>query len=161
MPSREVRSAGRVNCWSPWRAKPKGRPDEGVEQDQGRIRIAGRLHARRRSWTPHKQAGRAAKPQSRVELEKEPGDDDDEDEFVEKEIARLLKEAKYVVEGYYGVDAITHCCLETHGCTLAVGRGQAEGLPLHAERVADGRRDRQGLKNAPEKMEHSAPTTSM
>jgi xanthine dehydrogenase YagR molybdenum-binding subunit len=49
---------------------------------------------------------------------KEPGDDDDEDEFVAKEIERLLKEAAYTVEGYYGIDAITHCCLEPHGSTV-------------------------------------------
>lgn len=49
---------------------------------------------------------------------KEPGDDDDEDEFVAKEIERLLKESAYTVEGYYGIDAITHCCLEPHGSTV-------------------------------------------
>jgi xanthine dehydrogenase YagR molybdenum-binding subunit len=49
---------------------------------------------------------------------KEPGDNDDEDEFVAKEIERLLKEAAYTVEGYYGIDAITHCCLEPHGSTV-------------------------------------------
>lgn len=63
-------------------------------------------------------AGRTGKGGGKTELEREPGDDDDEDEFVEKEIARLLKEAKYVVEGYYGIDAITHCCLEPHGSTV-------------------------------------------
>ncbi|MGE3780464.1 MAG: xanthine dehydrogenase family protein molybdopterin-binding subunit, partial [Pirellulaceae bacterium] len=46
------------------------------------------------------------------------GDDDDEDEFVEKELQRLFKESKYVVDGFYGIDAITHCCLEPHGCTV-------------------------------------------
>ena len=56
--------------------------------------------------------------------EKEPGDDDDEDEFVEKEIQRLLKESKYVVEGQYGVDAITHCCFETHGSTAECKDGK-------------------------------------
>ncbi len=49
---------------------------------------------------------------------KEPGDDDDEDEFVAKEIERLLKASAYTVEGYYGIDAITHCCLEPHGSTV-------------------------------------------
>ncbi len=64
------------------------------------------------------QAGRTGKGGGKTELEREPGDSDDEDEFVEKEIARLLKESKYVVEGYYGIDAITHCCLEPHGATV-------------------------------------------
>ncbi|MFM7845012.1 MAG: xanthine dehydrogenase family protein molybdopterin-binding subunit, partial [Planctomycetota bacterium] len=45
-------------------------------------------------------------------------DDDDEDEFIEKEIARLFKESAFVVEGYYGADVITHCCLEPHGATV-------------------------------------------
>ena len=48
----------------------------------------------------------------------EPGDDDDEEEFEQAEIERLFAESKHVVEGYYGIDAITHCCLEPHGTTL-------------------------------------------
>ena len=63
-------------------------------------------------------AGRTGKGGGKTELEREPGDDDDEDEFVELEIARLFKESKHVVEGYYGIDAITHCCLEPHGSTV-------------------------------------------
>src|SRR5581483_8006810 len=47
----------------------------------------------------------------------EPCDDDDEDEFAEKEIARLLKESAVVVDGYYGIEPITHMCLEPHGST--------------------------------------------
>lgn len=65
-----------------------------------------------------KKAGRTVKGGGKAVTVKEPGDDDDEDEFVAKEIARLLKESAYVVEGYYGIDAITHCCLEPHGSTL-------------------------------------------
>lgn len=65
-----------------------------------------------------KKAGRTGKGGGKTELEREPGDDDDEDEFIEKEIARLFKESKHVVEGYYGIDAITHCCLEPHGSTV-------------------------------------------
>lgn len=63
-------------------------------------------------------AGRTSKGGGKVQTEKEPGDDDDEEEFIEKEIDRLFKESKFVVEGYYGVDAITHCCLEPHGSTV-------------------------------------------
>ncbi len=63
-------------------------------------------------------AERTAKAGGKTELENEPGDDDDEDEFIEAEIDRLFKESKYVVEGYYGIDAITHCCLEPHGSTV-------------------------------------------
>lgn len=63
-------------------------------------------------------AGRTAKAGGKVVTAREPGDNDDEDEFVEAEIARLLKESKYVVEGHYGIDAITHCCLEPHGSTV-------------------------------------------
>ena len=65
-----------------------------------------------------KKAGRTAKGGGKAVTEREPGDDDDEDEFVDQEIARLLKEADHVVEGYYGIDAITHCCLEPHGSTV-------------------------------------------
>lgn len=65
-----------------------------------------------------KAKGRTAKAGGKAVTQKEPGDDDDEDEFVEAEIARLLKESKHVVEGYYGINAITHCCLETHGSTV-------------------------------------------
>jgi xanthine dehydrogenase YagR molybdenum-binding subunit len=63
-------------------------------------------------------AGRTSKAGDKVQIEREPGDDDDEDEFIDEEIARLLKESKHVVEGEYGIDAITHCCLEPHGSTV-------------------------------------------
>ena len=63
-------------------------------------------------------AGRTSKAGGKTQTEKEPGDNEDEDEFIEKEIARLFKEAKHVVEGHYGIDAITHCCLEPHGSTV-------------------------------------------
>ena len=63
-------------------------------------------------------AGRTGRGGGKVVTEREPGDDDDEDEFVEKEIERLLKESAHTVEGYYGIDAITHCCLEPHGSTV-------------------------------------------
>ena len=63
-------------------------------------------------------AGRTKRAGGKVELVNEPGDDEDEEEFEEKEINRLLAESKYVVEGFYGIDAITHCCLEPHGSTL-------------------------------------------
>lgn len=63
------------------------------------------------------QAGRARRAGGRAVTEREPGPNEDEDEFVNKEIERLLKESRYVVEGYYGINAITHCCLEPHGAT--------------------------------------------
>jgi xanthine dehydrogenase YagR molybdenum-binding subunit len=63
-------------------------------------------------------AGRTSKGGGKVTLEKEPPAGADEDAFATAEIERLLKESKYVVEGYYGVDVITHCCLEPHGSTV-------------------------------------------
>ena len=45
----------------------------------------------------------------------EPGDDEDEVEWEEKTIQRLFDQSKYVVQGNYGIDVITHCCLEPHG----------------------------------------------
>lgn len=48
----------------------------------------------------------------------EPGDDDDEEEWEEEQLQKLFAAAEYVVEGEYGIDAITHCCLEPHGATL-------------------------------------------
>ncbi|WP_254507778.1 xanthine dehydrogenase family protein molybdopterin-binding subunit [Anatilimnocola floriformis] len=65
-----------------------------------------------------KAAKRTIKGGGKAVTVKEPGDDDDEDEFVTKEIERLLKEAAYTVDGYYGIDAITHSCLEPHGSTV-------------------------------------------
>jgi xanthine dehydrogenase YagR molybdenum-binding subunit len=65
-----------------------------------------------------KAAGRTVKGGGKSLTQKEPGDDDDEDEFVAKEIDRLLKESAHTVEGYYGIDAIAHCCLEPHGSTV-------------------------------------------
>lgn len=48
----------------------------------------------------------------------EPGDDEDEEEWEEKQIQKLFDQSKYVIEAEYGIDAITHCCLEPHGTTL-------------------------------------------
>jgi xanthine dehydrogenase YagR molybdenum-binding subunit len=64
-------------------------------------------------------AERTHKAGGKVQLANEPGDDDDEEEFEDSEIDRLFKEAKHVVEGYYGIDVITHCCLEPHGSTVS------------------------------------------
>ena len=58
----------------------------------------------------------------------EPGDDDDEEEWEEKTIQELFDQSEYVVEGHYGVDAITHCCLEPHGTTL---RWEGDRLIAH------------------------------
>jgi xanthine dehydrogenase YagR molybdenum-binding subunit len=63
-------------------------------------------------------AGRTKAVGAQAELEKEPGDDEDEAAFEEKEIQRLFSESAHVVEGYYGIDTITHCCLEPHGSTV-------------------------------------------
>ena len=63
-------------------------------------------------------AGRTKPGGARVDLKNQAGDDQDEEEFEEQEIQRLLRESKFTVEGYYGIDAITHCCLETHGSTV-------------------------------------------
>ena len=65
-----------------------------------------------------KEAKRTRKAGSKIELENEPDEEEDEDEFAEREITRLFKEATHVVEGYYGIDSITHCCLEPHGSTV-------------------------------------------
>ncbi len=71
-------------------------------------------------------AGRTGKGGGKAETVNEPGDDDDEDEFVEKELQRLFDESKYVLEGEYGIDAITHCCLEPHGATVQWKDGKLE-----------------------------------
>jgi len=72
-------------------------------------------------------AGRTGKVARNVQLEREAGDDDDEDKFADAEIERLLKESDVVVDGYYGIDVITHMCLEPHGATC-----QWEGDKLKA-----------------------------
>ena len=61
-------------------------------------------------------AGRTARAGGKVQLEKEPADEDD-DAFEEKEIERLFKESAAVVEARYGIAPITHMCLEPHGST--------------------------------------------
>lgn len=60
-------------------------------------------------------AGRTAKAGGKVQLAKEPEGDDAG--FEDKELARLFKESAAVVEGRYGIAAITHMCLEPHGST--------------------------------------------
>lgn len=62
-------------------------------------------------------AGRTAKAGGKVQLKNEPGEKDDKKAFEDEEIARLFKAAAAVVEGHYGVHAITHMCLEPHGST--------------------------------------------
>jgi len=64
-----------------------------------------------------KAAGRSAAGGGKAQFEKEP-DAGNEQEFAQKEVERLLKESAYFVEGEYGIDAITHCCLEPHGSTV-------------------------------------------
>ena len=67
------------------------------------------------------EAGRTKKTGGRVELDEshgEPGDDEDEGDFENKVIEKLFEESKHVVEGHYGIDVITHCCLEPHGATV-------------------------------------------
>ncbi len=67
------------------------------------------------------EAGRTKRAGGRVELDEsqgEPGDDEEDEEFENRVIEQLLAKSKHVVEGYYGIDAITHCCLEPHGTTL-------------------------------------------
>lgn len=61
-------------------------------------------------------AGRAQPAGSNTQWEEEP-DEDLDDVQAEKEIDRLLKDASVVVEGYYGINVITHMCLEPHGST--------------------------------------------
>lgn len=63
-------------------------------------------------------AGRTSKGGGKTQTVKEPGDNDDENTFADKEIERLLKESAHVVEATYGIDPITHCCLEPHGSTV-------------------------------------------
>jgi xanthine dehydrogenase YagR molybdenum-binding subunit len=83
----------------------EGRPDVFVnDEDLKAAEAAGRVDPRQASNT---------------QLEKEPGDDDDEKEFETKELERLFSEAAVVVDGYYGISAITHMCLEPHGSTCA------------------------------------------
>ena len=56
-----------------------------------------------------------------IELDEElgePGEDEDEEEWEEKTVQQLFDQSRYVVDGRYGIDAITHCCLEPHGSTL-------------------------------------------
>ncbi|HIF33645.1 MAG: xanthine dehydrogenase family protein [Pirellulaceae bacterium] len=65
-----------------------------------------------------RKAGRTAPAGGKSVTQVEPGDDDDEDEFVEAEIQRLYDASPHKLEGYYGIDAITHCCLEPHGSTV-------------------------------------------
>ena len=69
-------------------------------------------------------AMRTVKGGGKAQTEQEPGDNDDEDEFIAKEIDRLLKASAHVVEANYGIDAITHCCLEPHGSTVEWQNGK-------------------------------------
>jgi xanthine dehydrogenase YagR molybdenum-binding subunit len=70
-------------------------------------------------------ASRTRNGGSGVELQQEPGDDvDDEEAWEEQEIERLLNASAQRVDGYYGIDVITHCCLEPHGSTVEWQNGK-------------------------------------
>ena len=71
-------------------------------------------------------AGRTKPAGTRVDLVAEPDENEDEQEFEAREIERLFKESAHVVEGYYGVRPITHCCLESHGATVQWKDGKLE-----------------------------------
>ncbi len=63
-------------------------------------------------------AGRVKPAGGKVALAAEPGDDvEDEKAWQQQEVERLLAGCAAVVEGYYGIHAITHMCLEPHGST--------------------------------------------
>jgi len=65
----------------------------------------------------------------------EPGDDEDEEAWEDKMIQQLLDKSDYVVEGEYGIDAITHCCLEPHGATVQ-WRGDKLEVELSTQNVS-------------------------
>jgi xanthine dehydrogenase YagR molybdenum-binding subunit len=65
-----------------------------------------------------KAAKRTSNGGGKVQLEKEPDAGVSESDFAKGEIERLLKGSAHTVEGTYGIDAITHCCLEPHGATV-------------------------------------------
>jgi len=69
-------------------------------------------------------AKRTKKAGGKVQLKNEPKDSDDKAAFEDQELARLFKEAAVVVEGRYGVRAITHMCLEPHGSTCEWNDGK-------------------------------------
>lgn len=63
-------------------------------------------------------AGRAKPAGGKVALEKEPGEEvEDEKAWQAEEIERLFQASAVVVEGHYGIQSIAHMCLETHGST--------------------------------------------
>ncbi len=70
-------------------------------------------------------AGRTRSAGSNTKLENEAGDDvDDEEAYDDAEFARLLRESDVVVEGRYGIHAITHMCMEPHGSTCEWSDGK-------------------------------------
>jgi xanthine dehydrogenase YagR molybdenum-binding subunit len=63
-------------------------------------------------------AGRVTRGGGRSLTEAMPKENENPDAFVAAEVERLLKAAAHTVEGTYGIDCITHCCLEPHGATM-------------------------------------------
>jgi xanthine dehydrogenase YagR molybdenum-binding subunit len=92
---------------------------EGVAKIRAKLRVeALGVFVEDENLEAAEEASRTSDGGTKIELENEPGEDEDEDEFEAKEIARLFSEAKHVFEGHYGINAITHCCLEPHGSTV-------------------------------------------
>lgn len=95
-------------------------------------------------------ASRARPVGGGIELDEElgePGDDDDEEEWENGKIQELLDNSKYVVEGRYGIEAITHCCLEPHGSTVTWqdGKLMAHLSTQNVSRTDDGFADSLGI----------------
>jgi xanthine dehydrogenase YagR molybdenum-binding subunit len=65
-----------------------------------------------------KAANRTSAGGGRVATEAMPKEGEDANAFGAKEIDRLFNESAHKVEASYGIDAITHCCLEPHGVTV-------------------------------------------
>jgi len=63
-------------------------------------------------------AGRVSKGGGKTQLDAMPKEGEDAAKFEGEEIERLLKASAHTVDGVYGIDAITHCCLEPHGSTM-------------------------------------------
>ena len=86
-------------------------------RDQGRLRAARRVRqrrrsGRRRSGQAHQQGRRQGHAEKRARRRRRRRSNSPT-----KSSPGLFKEAAAVVEGHYGIQAITHMCLEPHGST--------------------------------------------
>ena len=122
------------------RGRKRRRRSRRRRRDQGRVRSAAGVRRRTTTWRPRRPPAAPAHGGGKVQTEKSRATTTTKTNSSPRKSNACSKKSAHTVEGYYGIDAITHCCLEPHGSHGRVERRQADRLPFDAERLRHRRR---------------------